>query len=175
MRQYGVIICTKITTFGQKLSMQQKFNTPKEVFRATQVITSALMMGVVLMTGVIYFMVRKGQELDPNFSPYILYGVALMAGVGIVLGARLFRSKVLAVNTNNLMSKLEHYRAGLILKYALLEFPALAAVICYFLSGDWLFLMVVLFMLVIMFINRPTLDQVQTMLGLTQEEINQLA
>ncbi len=144
----------------------------KQSFKAMQVIHFALCMGVILFASVTLFL--KVFELEPNITkamqPFLL--IAALVALG---GATLSR-----VLPNTLLSKLNKedeagkkfatFQTASILKWALLEGPALINIVFFLLQGHLFFLLVGAFLLILLFSNRPTVESASRATGINYTE-----
>lgn len=93
---------------------------------------------------VIMVLIVLGREADFRFeesSLYFIAGVLFFIIWGIFGGKFIFNVQLKsAKEKNTLIDKLISYRSALIIKYALLEAPAIFSMVSYLLTGEKLFL-----------------------------------
>ena len=75
-----------------------------------------------------------------------------------------------AVAEKDLPAKLNSYFVANLIKFALLEAPGLMSIAFYFITGDYLFLIGYILILVLFLINRPTDQKLIEHLQLTHQE-----
>lgn len=141
----------------------------KELMRANLIITSAMTIGVVLMLFVIHFFAQPTPPVEAGDNLFLIIAVALGIG-GVFIGQLIFNQRISNIQSGTVFEKLSEYRPALILKYALLEGPALVAVIFYFTNGDTYFIVIALVMVLLMAYNLPIKSRVANDLNLNQQE-----
>lgn len=148
-------------------------NNPPEMMRANLIITGSLIVGVVMVLTIIHFIAIPEEAKNTSTSIFLMLTLALAIG-GAFLGNMLFQQRLNAISATSLMDKLRQYRTALILKYALLEAPALLSVIFYLLEGN-IYLPTITFLLLgLMVYNLPTKTRVSNDLNLSIQEQQQL-
>lgn len=148
-------------------------NSPPEMMRANLIITGSLIVGVIMVLTIIHFVAIPAEMKHTAISTFLIIIFAL-AVLGAFVGNMLFQKKIKAIQTTSLMDKLTQYRTALILKYALLEAPALAAVILYLVEGNIYLPIITLLLLGLMVYHLPTKSKVTSDLSLTMQEQQQL-
>jgi len=147
--------------------------TSAAYFRALSILHLALMLGVALFSIISFILIYTGSfpPVDEATGKIFSIVAAVVALIMVVVSKIVFKKKMLLVNAeNDLQNKLNQYRAALIVQYAMLEFPALFAVIAALLSGNKILLLLVIGLLAIMFAQRPTLSKALSELDLTDQE-----
>jgi hypothetical protein len=71
------------------------------------------------------------------------------------------------------MEKLSGFQTALIIKYALLEGPALIGIVAFNNNGNLLYLIISGILLLYLIIQRPTNDMIETRLNFTLQQQNQ--
>jgi hypothetical protein len=159
--------------------MPQQPDSPKNNLKAIRILFYALITGVLLMSAIIIGVngIRDKDTYSIKGSENIFLAIA--AGLAIVcfLTARSGYNKGIIPIKDPLISligKLNQYRAALIRYLALCEMPAIFAAILFFMSGDYLFLVITAAMLVAMLSKSPTLERLVTDLDLSSQEEQEL-
>ncbi len=99
------------------------------------------------------------------------YVVPIIAAFGYFMGIFLFQRQIRSIKKeNSLQSKLSAYQTALLIKYALLEGPVFLALVAYWLSGNALHLVIAISLLLYLYAQRPTKDQLFKALPLNLEE-----
>jgi hypothetical protein len=152
--------------------MNNKFNS-NEYFRITFFIYYTLISAQVLFAAVI-LIITSGRETDFKFEEYAIYfiiGVSLFIVWGIFGGKYLFSTKLnLAKKEKSLFDKLSSYRTALIIKYAVLEGPAIFSIISYLLTGNILFIILAGLIIIFFLFMKPTKDKLIIELELNSSE-----
>lgn len=147
----------------------------KALLRILPIIHLSMVMGLVLFTSVVYWH-------NPNFitgmnsEDIFIYLVPIVAIIGYFASKSVFQNLINTIaRTDGIENKLGRYRMAAIIKYALLEGPAILALIGYYLKGNMLHLVIALFLIIYLFSQRPTRKRVVEDLKLTlkdQKELN---
>ncbi|WP_419211388.1 hypothetical protein ACNR9Q_11635 [Maribacter sp. X9] len=100
-----------------------------------------------------------------------LYVVPILALIGYFGSQLLFRKSTTKINPSiPLEDKLKKYQFFLLLKYALIEFPALIGLFTYYNSGNALPLVISICLLAYFAVQRPTKENIIKWVPLTQKE-----
>lgn len=148
--------------------------TSKEFFNSLNILHLALIVGVLMfMIVAIYlnFSETKVVESDDSFS-FTLQVTALVLTVSsLTLGSFITKKRLTdAQKIESFTEKIGMYRGIMVLKYALIEGPALACTVFYLITGDFIFLALGLIMLFLFVLNRPTKEKAILDLDLKGEE-----
>ncbi len=148
--------------------------TSKEFFNSLNILHLALIVGVLMfMIVAIYlnFSETKVVDGDDSFS-FTLQIVALTLTVScLTLGSFITNKRLKdAQKIESLTEKVGMYRGIMVLKYALIEGPALACTVFYMITGDFIFLAFALIMLFLFVLNRPSKAKAISDLDLKGEE-----
>jgi uncharacterized membrane protein len=79
-----------------------------------------------------------------------------------------------AVNTTGLNAKLSNYQIAVIVRMALLESASLFAIVVYYLTGNFLYLLIAILLMIYGVVIRPTAENIADDLLLTYDEKMQL-
>lgn len=149
---------------------QNKELTLPQIYKSIKIIPLFLMVGLVLMASLFLFLKKDTTPDTSFFNDYVVIAVAFFAGACSVLGSYLFRKKVHETSGKPLADKIILYNQAVILRFALLEGPALFALVLFFLSVNYLFMFIAGGMFLFMLVNRPTDDTIQQHLHLTSTD-----
>lgn len=137
----------------------------------------ALLMGMVLFAGIAVFISQTTAGIDTmKENQQLLQVIALgMAAGGYFCATKMYKSKIYAIQsfTNN-KEKVDAYRSASILQWALIEAPALFAIVCFLLTANYAFLGLVLLLVLIFMFMKPTREKIMSQTGLTSEELENL-
>lgn len=148
-------------------------------FRQLRVIHSAMLFGLVIFTGVIFFIQhRQGSPLAGDLKmERILQVIAVLLSVGcLVLGYRRYNAALVELKKSfgTLAERTNGYRAASVQWWAMLEGPALFGLIGYFLAGNFAFLFLSLFHTAVLAMSIPKRDIIIMLLNLRPDEVAQL-
>ena len=146
--------------------------TTQQYFKALTVLHFALISGLVFFIVIAYFIERTGAFAgDKILGDIFKYMVPALAFICMAAGNMLYKKRVNDIkNKSSLAEKLNAYRAIFILRDALLEGPALFAIIAYLLCGKLELLGVAVLLLLIFIIIRPAKDKLIKELELSSDE-----
>jgi len=153
---------------------QNKPQTSKEFFLNLTILHASLIIGQVLFIVIFFYMNSSGTEgsggedLDQVFQ--LIIPIAVIGGLfgSMVLPNR--RLQAIKGETD-IKEKLANYRGAMILKYALLEGPALIAIVGYYITDTIYYLGFALILIVAQLIYRPTRDRTANDLELSLTEV----
>lgn len=136
--------------------------TPKSFLRTFTLIHFVLTASV-LIFGLMMFLQTKNQELTFNYTGDVMYFVVpFMAIAGIVAGNYLYGNIIKGLaSKNTLIEKLNGFQSASIIKYTLLEGPALLGIVAFINEGNQYFLIISLILLGWLIMQRPTHDKVE--------------
>jgi len=143
-----------------------------EYFIALKIIHIALTVGIVFFMLISIYLQYSGfgtiaQELKNGL--YI--AVPLFAITGIVASNLIFKQRLrIIADHKNLKEKMINYRTALIIKLALVEGPAFLATVAYMLTGDLIFLGIIIGLLVVFLLYTPTRNKLIVELELSKTE-----
>ena len=127
----------------------------------------ALVAGLIIVNGVLYT-----QTIDPELrltdtEDVFLYIVPLLAISGVFFSQFLFKKKLGEIaETPSFEEKLMAYRSASVMKFALIEGPALIAILFGFINGNLLYSIIGAILTVYLFLQRVTKDKARYDLAL---------
>lgn len=153
--------------------MENTPQTSKEFFKLTALIHLGLVIGVVLFGLVVYFFIIDFQHPDTQSeaAKLLVYLVPGLVIAGILASNIIYRIKLNMIKgSEDLKTKMMGYRESLIIRYALLEGPALFALTAIFITNNVNFMVYAGLMVALMILKRPTLRTAIMDLELDQQE-----
>ena len=147
----------------------------KEHYKQINLIFVILFLGIVILFGTSVFIKLTSSYIlvTGNQDIFTIFKVLLGSSIIILLplGYYIHKKKVGKLDKSlDLSQKLTRYKTSLITKLLLIEFLCLFNLAIFFLSGDYYLLIPVSVLLLIMLINRPTIENISNELNLTAEE-----
>lgn len=147
--------------------------------KALNIIHKAMLIGQIIFSGICFYLGYSGMEAAATEAlDKILQVVAIAAAAaGFFIGTYLFKNKLTAIKsmeTGSAAEKFNLYRAACILQWALLEGPSLFCIICFFLTGNYAFLVLAGTLIILFAMMAPTKTKVAFQTGLTEEELDEL-
>ena len=156
----------------------QNENVKRGELKSLQIIHRALLLGLVLFAAIAFYLNYSGNfitGLKSYDQPLQVIAITLSFG-GFFIGSLLFKKKMqqLKDSSPELRVKLSTYRSAAIMQWALLEGPALFAIICFLLVGNYAFLALAVVFIILFAVTAPNKTKMMLLLQLTEEEINEL-
>ena len=142
------------------------------------IIHKALMTGQILFASVcIYLIYSKsvlpmGEEIDKVLQVAAL----IITAAGIFAGMTLFKKKLMQIREmqTGAKEKFDLYRSACIIQWALLEAPSIFCIICFFLTGNYTFLALVLVVLILFAMTAPSKVKILLQLQISDAELDDL-
>jgi hypothetical protein len=144
-------------------------------FKGLQIMHRAMLSGMIVFAAIIFFLNYSG-----NFSPALAsynevlqVAVVLLSLAGFFLGNFLFKKKIASVRELAVLPyKLSVYRVASLIQWALLEVPALFAIVCFLLVGNYAFLALALALVLLFVIVGPSKIKIAMLLQVREEDIH---
>jgi hypothetical protein len=147
--------------------------------KALNIIHKALMAGQILFVSVCAYLVYS-QSVVPVVSKELdrvlqVVALVLTAG-GIFAGMSLFKKKLIQIREMQTAAKEKFnlYRSTCIVQWALLEGPSIFCIICFFLTGNYAFLALVVVVLFLFAMTAPSKQKVLLQLQISEAELDDL-
>ena len=136
--------------------------TPKSFLKTLSLIHLSLVAGVVIF-GIMMYLQTPNQEISINYEGDVMFFVVpFMAIAGIFAGNYLYNIIITNLNSKKtLKEKLSGFQTASIIKYALIEGPALLGIIAFMNEGNQYFLLISLLLILWLLAQRPTRDRVE--------------
>ncbi len=154
------------------MKYQQPTNL-KELYNSIKILPLALMAGLSMISAIMIFL-KQGDKMTGGEGDYLPILMALVAGAGFVFGSYIFRKRIADSMGKSMIEKLVVYRQAMIVRFALLEGPGLLSVIMFFLTSNYLYMIITGTIVLFMILNRPTDDMIAQNLMLTEEDKQEL-
>ncbi len=152
--------------------METRSFKTKDYFRLLSIIYFAILLGQVFFACLSLFVQSIGEfaENEAELSEILLYVVPVFFIISFLTGNFIFKKRLTTARTrNNLSDILADYRGALIMRYALLEVPSLFTIVAFLITGEYLFLAMAGFIILLFIIIRPTPSRAITDLELNPE------
>ena len=146
--------------------------------KALNIIHKALMTGQILFATVcIYLTYTKTIDSPAKDLDRVLQVAALViTAAGIFAGMSFFKKKLLHLRgmQTSTKEKFNQYRSACIVQWALLEGPSIFCIICFFLTGNYAFLALMVVVLFLFAVTAPSKLKVQLQLQISEAELDEL-
>ena len=154
------------------MKYQQPTNL-KELYNSIKILPLALIAGLCMISGIMIYL-KQGEEMIDNFGEFFVIIIALIAASGFILGSFLFRKRIGDSMGKTMIEKLVIYRQATIIRFALLEGPGILSIVLFFLTGNYLYMVITGAMVLFMILNKPTDDMIAQHLMFTEEDKQQI-
>ena len=152
--------------------------SPKETLRTIRILFYAMFIGVALFTAIVFILLQiQGPLLrDKSVNRVFLVVVLFMTAACLSLSNILYKKKIKAAGfALPLLQKMEIYQAALVLYMSICEGAAILTVIAFYMTGDFLFLVIIGAILVTMLMRRPENFKIFNELQLDSKEQMELS
>jgi len=148
---------------------------PKAIMISMKIIFFALCSGIVFFAIASYFVsMQPGQvHADKSIDDIFIIIVPVFALISISAGYFLYRSKLQLIKDNpEMLVKCQQFQVISIIKFALIEAPALFAIVSYMLTTNYIYLAVAGLILVVFLINFPSKTKIQNDIEINTDDFN---
>lgn len=147
----------------------------QDAFKALKILHLAIAAGLVLFTAIILLLFQTGQlkALDPSLER-TLQVVAVVVSVGmLVVGFNLFKRKMMEARNSSQAgeTRMNLYRTACIVWWAMIEGPGMLAVICFIITGNYAFIALAGFHVLLLFLFMPRKGNIIVLLNLNSQEV----
>lgn len=149
----------------------------KKILSKMNILHLAICVGPTIFALSIAYIVSTGTSFGVTgvSSNVILIFVCILFATSLFLSKMLYRKKVESINPNEPLSgKLTTLSGAFMLKLGMLEAPALLCIVAYMMTANFYLLFPAGLILIIMFLEKPTVNRVANDLNLSSEEIQLL-
>jgi hypothetical protein len=140
-----------------------------------KILHRAFYLGVLLFAGVVTFMVasKSAKNVIGEFESTMQIIAVLLAVAAVFIGEKVFKNKLLIIKEeNDLRVKIDLFRQASIVQWALLEGAAIFSVIGFYLSTNYAFLALAIFIVIYFILLTPNATKIHLLTGITAEELN---
>jgi hypothetical protein len=145
--------------------------------KAIRILYLALLAGQIIFALLVTVLVEAGILSNGmnSLTPIMQVAIIVLAAVAIPASFFLFRNRLSEINPDeDLGKKFEKYRAALIIRMALCEFPAMFAIIAYFVTTNRSFLWMVILLIGNFLFIYPSNNKIIESLQLNSSEQSSL-
>ncbi|MFA6059956.1 MAG: hypothetical protein WC756_17245 [Taibaiella sp.] len=149
--------------------------TPKIYFKTVKILFLALVAGQIVFACVVLFLNQTQREriafITPELHQTLLWIAPAFAVAGIALGWVVFNTRLKALRLkDNMAEKLTGYQSAMIIRFAFMEGPSLLALALFYITGDYIFLYVAVFVILAFLFSRPSKPAIILHLQLHDDE-----
>ncbi len=137
--------------------MENSEISSRTFFSTLALIHAGMVVGLVLFLSIAFYINASGGYKGNIELDVFIWVIPLVAVSGIIASILIFRVKTRkARGIEDFVSRLWAYKTTLIIRWALLEGPALLAIIGYLISGEMPFFSIAVMLIMILLISRPS-------------------
>lgn len=147
-------------------------------FKGLKIVHLAIAAGLVLFTAIILLLFQTGRltAFDPSLER-TLQVVAVGVSVALLLaGFNLFKRKMMEARNHpgSGETRMNLYRSACLVWWAMIEGPGLVAVICFIITGNYAFIALAGFHILLLFLFMPRKENIIVLLNLNSQEVASL-
>lgn len=150
-------------------------NPPPVKIRSLLILHLGFMSGMLIFTLIIVLLVNQKSEGAPvtDFHGEIILGAAFLSLISFLVSRLLYKKKLNTISKfeGDLDGKLDLLSKASILRWAILEFAGLSCIIAYFLSHEFDIFILILGLLVVFYLTRPTAVKIASDLNVREQDI----
>lgn len=151
--------------------MRTQAQSSKEYFKNMSILYNMLLITQIAFFTAAYFLTEKPENPDVDFKLFLKFLIPTLVLAAIFGSSIYFKKQLIKIKQNKqLKDKLTGYITALVVKYAMLEVPAITAIVAYFVSADLLFLGLAGIMIIIFLLHKPSQSKTISELSLSPEE-----
>lgn len=147
------------------------------MFRALRILHLGLLIGLLLFSAIAVFLKSTNQFEDTESLDRPLQVVVILISVPLlVIGFRIFRRKMMEARQMNDIARkrFEYYTSACIVWWAMIEVPAIFAIIAFLLTGNYAFMFLAAFHVLLLLLFMPRKENITVLLNMSSEEMNEL-
>lgn len=151
--------------------MQTNNVTIKEYFTVLKIIFAGMLFSQVIML-IVSLLIFNNAEPNYELNNIFEIVVTLLFVTSIAATYFISKQKMKSIyEKNNISEKLEEFRTLFILKFAILEMPSMLSVISYIFTGNKLFLIYSVIIILVFLVNYPSKERIASELNIASLEL----
>lgn len=147
--------------------------TSQQYFKSLYILQVSFLVGLLLFSMITVFLKLSGSMIDENHGLNAIFQilVPILVISGFVFGKYLYNKKVTqARHLAELKEKMNEYRGAFIIRAAMLEGPAIFAIVSFMLTGNYLLIALTGLVIVLFIVWLPSKEKVADALQLSLTE-----
>lgn len=151
--------------------MQNNNAKSKEYFTVLKVIFVGMIFSQLIMLFVsllIFSNIQPNLELNSILEIIVTLLFAVAIGITYIFTKQKMKS---ITEKKDLSEKLSEYRTLFIMKFAILEMPSILGIVSYILTGNNLFLIYTVLIILVFIVNYPSKVRIASEIGITESEL----
>lgn len=135
---------------------------PTEIIKSSLIIFYALLAGQIIFLLISLYLVSASiVKSNPDLSLILTFTILIFLSPLLVIGPIIYR-KLISKNSDSVKSleqKLILYRQGMIIKLALVEGTSIFSIVCFLITGNFLFVIIAILLISLFFLHKPTIEK----------------
>jgi hypothetical protein len=150
----------------------------QDAFKALKILHLGITGGLLIFAAAILFLFQTGslKAIDPSMERTLQVVTVLFSVALLLIGFNLFKRKMMEArnSTGSGETRMGLYRTACIIWWAMIEAPGLLAVVSFFITGNYAFLALAGFHVLVLLLFMPRKDNIIVLLNLNTKEVGQL-
>lgn len=150
----------------------------QDAFKALKILHLGITGGLLIFAAAILFLFQMGKlkAIDPSLERTLQVVAVLFSVALLLIGFNLFKRKMMEArnSTSSGETRMALYRTACIIWWAMIEAPGLLAVVSFFITGNYAFLALAGFHVLVLLLFMPRKDNIIVLLNLNTKEVAQL-
>lgn len=150
----------------------------QDAFKALKILHLGITGGLLIFAAAMLFLFQTGnlKAIDPTLERTLQVVAVLFSVALLLIGFKLFKRKMMEArnSTGSGVTRMALYRTACIIWWAMIEAPGLLAVVSFFITGNYAFLALAGFHVLVLLLFMPRKDNIIVLLNLNAKEVAQL-
>lgn len=150
----------------------------QDAFKALKIVHLAIAAGLLLFAAIILLLFQTGQvkAMDTSLERTLQVVTVVVSLGSLFIGFNLFKRKMMEARNSTAPgeTRMNLYRTACIIWWAMIEGPGLLAVVAFFIAGNYAFIALAGFHILLLFFFMPRKENIIVLLNLNSKEVAQL-
>ena len=150
----------------------------QDAFKALRIVHLGITAGLLIFLGVFLVLFQTGrlQAIDPSLERTLQVVAVVVTVASLLAGFNMFKRKIMEArnSTGNGETRMNLYRTACIVWWAMIEGPGILAVVGFFMTGNYAFVALAGFHILVLLIFMPRKENIIVLLNLNASEVAQL-
>lgn len=150
----------------------------QDAFKALKILHLGITGGLLIFAAAMLFLFQTGnlKAIDPTLEMTLQVVAVLFSVALLLIGFNLFKRKMLEArnSSGSGVTRMALYRTACIIWWAMIEASGLLAVVSFFITGNYAFLALAGFHVLVLLLFMPRKDNIIVLLNLNAKEVAQL-
>lgn len=147
----------------------------KEILKSSLIIFYALLLGQIVFLLISLYLVSSNIiPTNPDLSLILIFTLLFFLSPLLVAGPIIYRKLISKQYDNNktLEQKMILYRQGMIIKLAMVEGASIFSIVCFLITGNYLFIIIAILLISLFFLHRPSLEKFASDFNISISELD---